>query len=125
MSFYIQMREETLEDVWVLYMRRTGPYGVENAAPMEAFKVWIKTHGFDTDGTVVIAVPLDDPYVTGAEKCRYDVCLVCGADRGTDRDGVKSRPTGLGGVLCGTGKVRICAGHIPTGDGVVRKAAGR
>lgn len=91
MNFYMQMREEKLENTPVLYMRRTGPYGPENAALMETFKAWIKTHGLDDGETVIVAVPLDDPRVTKAEECRYDVCLVHETGRQENWDGVETR----------------------------------
>ena len=87
MSFYIEMREETP----VLYMRRTGPYGPENAVLMETFKVWLKDHGLDGGSGAIIAVALDDPCVTKAEDCRYDVCLVRDIGGEEDWGGVKSR----------------------------------
>ena len=87
MNFYIEMREETP----VLYMRRTGPYGPENAVLMETFKAWLKDHGLDGGSGAIIAVPLDDPRVTKAEDCRYDVCLVRDTSREEDWDGVESR----------------------------------
>ena len=91
MNFYIQMREEKLEDTPVLYMRRTGPYGPENAVLMETFKVWLKDHGLDGGSGAIIAVALDDPCVTKAEDCRYDVCLVRDIGGEEDWGGVKSR----------------------------------
>lgn len=47
MNFYLQMQEEKLENTPVLYMRRTGPYGPENAVLMEMFKSWIEDNGLN------------------------------------------------------------------------------
>lgn len=59
----------------VIYMRRTGAYGLENYALMRRFKDWLWANGLFTEDAVLLAVPLDDPAATQAQACRYDVCL--------------------------------------------------
>lgn len=60
----------------VVYMRRTGPYGEENRALMQAMKAWLHDRGLWCAGGVLYAVARDDPAVTPPKKCRYDVCYV-------------------------------------------------
>ena len=91
MNFYLQMQEEKLENTPVLYMRRTGPYGPENAVLMEMFESWIEDHGLNRSSRVILAVPMDDPRMTKAEECRYDVCLVHVAGRQENWNGVETR----------------------------------
>lgn len=50
----------------VLYMRRTGAYGLENYALMRRFKDWLWANGLFTEEAVLLAVPLDDPAATQA-----------------------------------------------------------
>ncbi|MGN0964895.1 MAG: GyrI-like domain-containing protein [Dysosmobacter sp.] len=76
MGFYISVQEEFLDGPTVWYMRRTGPYGPENAALMEDFKGWIKVQGLYSDDAVITAIALDDPRTTRPQDCRYDVCLL-------------------------------------------------
>lgn len=42
MTFYLEMREETIASLPVWSLRRTGPYGPENRALMEGFKAWLR-----------------------------------------------------------------------------------
>lgn len=91
MSFYRKLRRERLERTMVCYMRRTGPYGQENFALMRRFQDWLQTHGLYQDNTVILAIPLDDPRVTRAADCRYDVCAAPAPDKLSASDGVKTR----------------------------------
>lgn len=51
----------------IFYMRRAGAYGAENYALMEKFKQWIQMHNLFCEGTVILAVALDDPVRTKSE----------------------------------------------------------
>jgi len=58
----------------VLYMRRTGAYGVENFKLMAALKDWASSRDLFVN-SVIYGIAHDDEN-TPPEKCRYDVCLV-------------------------------------------------
>lgn len=62
----------------ILYMRRTGAYGVENYKLMESLKKWALDRGVLKD-SIIYGIAQDDPS-TPPEQCRYDVCLVAPAD---------------------------------------------
>ena len=112
MCFYNEMREVTMDASEVLYMRRTGPYGRENHALMECFKVWLKRQGLRVEDEVILAVPLDDPYAIEPWKCRYDVCV-------TGHAGLESGPDGVGVRRLDGGRyVIFLIGH--TADAVQR-----
>lgn len=74
-TFYLKMTVEHRAAQPVLYMRRVGAYGPENYALMRRFKSWLRANGLFAPEAVLLAVPLDDPAVTPAQDCRYDVCL--------------------------------------------------
>ncbi len=89
MNFYIKMNEEKLAPSMVLYMRRTGAYGEENYVLMNNFKNWLNEHDLFCDNTVILAIPLDNPNITEARKCRYDVCMIDFTGGEICQDGVK------------------------------------
>lgn len=69
----------TVEDIpmmKVLYMRRTGDYGIENKLLMEKFKAWLKEHNIFHEESVILGIALDDEQQVKPELCRYDVCLI-------------------------------------------------
>ena len=78
MAFFIQMREERLNPVRVIYTRRIGAYGKENAVLMQRWKEWLREHGLFGSDSVILAIAMDDPSITEASQCRYDVCMVAG-----------------------------------------------
>ena len=59
----------------VIYMRRTGEYGVENYALMDTFKKWVKANHLYKEDTVIYAMPMDNPEKVEPCHCRYDVCI--------------------------------------------------
>lgn len=91
MDIFIEMKEEILNASTIIYMRRTGAYGKDNYALMETFKDWLKTHNLYGGHTVILAIPLDNPNITEASKCRYDVCTTAVADKEIVSDKVKTR----------------------------------
>ena len=70
-----RLTEEMINETSVYYMRRIGAYGAENYVLMERMKDWLKEHELYREDTVIYAVPLDNPEITEASKCRYDVCV--------------------------------------------------
>ncbi len=61
MRFFVDLYEETMPASTVLFPRRTGPYGPDNAVLMEHFKVRLKEQRLYRADTVILAVPLDAP----------------------------------------------------------------
>lgn len=64
----------------IAYMRRVGPYGADNYALMKKFKEWAKANGLFTTSAVILGISQDNPAVTTAENCRYDVGIVVSED---------------------------------------------
>ncbi|MCM1566666.1 MAG: DNA gyrase inhibitor [Dehalobacter sp. 4CP] len=64
----------------IAYMRRVGPYGVQNYTLMEKFKVWVKANGLFTKSAIILGISRDNPETTPSESCRYDVCIVVADD---------------------------------------------
>lgn len=75
LKFYIRIELENIQPASVLYMRRTGAYGVDNYKLMDTFKKWVKENGLYNENTVIYAIPLDNPEKTESCRCRYDVCI--------------------------------------------------
>ena len=66
MKFYISAMQERIPPSEIIYMRRTGAYGIENYKLMDTL--------YDED-TVIYAIPMDDPERVTSCQCRYDVCI--------------------------------------------------
>lgn len=58
----------------IAYMRRTGPYGVENQKLMQELKKWAMNKNIFKNS--IIYGIAQDGTETPPEKCRYDVCIV-------------------------------------------------
>ena len=65
---------ETMPEIAVIYLRRTGPYGGDNRGLMERMKAWATGNGLLETG-IILSIAWDDPAQTPPERCRYDVCL--------------------------------------------------
>jgi DNA gyrase inhibitor GyrI len=74
---------EKLPSQPIVFIRRTGAYGVENNTLMATLKEWADKRGLFVDSTIY-GIAQDNPKTTPPEQCRYDVCLVAGTDRPTD-----------------------------------------
>ncbi|MDY5478470.1 MAG: GyrI-like domain-containing protein [Enterocloster clostridioformis] len=75
MRFYISTTQERIPSSMVIYMRRTGEYGIENYKLMDTFKKWVKENNLYDEDTVIYAIPMDDPEKVKPCQCRYDVCI--------------------------------------------------
>ncbi len=60
----------------IAYIRRTGPYGIENKITMEHLKAWAKENNLLDEKAVVLGIALDNPRTTDPDNCRYDTCLI-------------------------------------------------
>lgn len=67
---------ETIAPCPTAGLRRTGPYGAENAALMEALKDWARRSGLLREDSVLYGIAWDNPQFTRPEDCRYEVSLV-------------------------------------------------
>ena len=70
------MNIEEIYDYKVIYMRRTGQYGVENYKLMCKMKAWADKRGLLTNDAVLFGIVLDNLQFTKPNECRYDVCLL-------------------------------------------------
>ena len=76
MSFYMNIQKRIIRPIPIVYMRRIGEYGPENHKLMEHMKSWICDNDLYDAQTVILGISWDNPSVTKAEQCRYDVCMV-------------------------------------------------
>ncbi|NGZ74840.1 AraC family transcriptional regulator [Saccharibacillus alkalitolerans] len=86
----MEFKIETLQPVRIVYVRRRGVYGPENAKAMEQLKAWARERGLLTEAAVLYGMPLDHPQAVSAEQCRYDACIVTGEPIGAE-EGVFER----------------------------------
>ena len=75
MKFYISAMQERIPPSEIIYMRRTGAYGIENYKLMDTFKEWLKENALYDEDTVIYAIPMYDPERVASCQCRYDVCI--------------------------------------------------
>lgn len=75
LKFYISTTQERIPSSKVIYMRRTGAYGIENYKLMDTFKKWVQENNLYNEDTVIYAIPMDDPEKVMPCQCRYDVCI--------------------------------------------------
>lgn len=71
-----EIKQEILENLPIVYMRRIGQYGEENQALMKKMKEWIELNAPNSEKKVIYAIAQDNPAIVPPEKCRYDVCFV-------------------------------------------------
>lgn len=91
LKFYLGITQERIPSSDVIYMRRTGEYGIENYRLMDTFKKWIKENNLYGENTVIYAVPMDNPGTTEPAQCRYDVCIKQPPGRGLAQNQVRCR----------------------------------
>jgi len=72
----MRFKIEEIPKQMVAYMRQTGPYGANNMELMERLKSWAGANNILTESAVIMGIAHDDPAITLAEACRYDVCIV-------------------------------------------------
>ncbi len=75
LKFYISTTQERIPSSKMIYMRRTGAYGIENYKLMDTFKKWVQENNLYNEDTVIYAIPMDDPEKVMPCQCRYDVCI--------------------------------------------------
>ena len=70
------MKIEMIPEAELVYIRRVGPYGLENIQTMEKLKAWAMVEGLLNDESIILGIPRDNPTVTKPEDCRYDAGLI-------------------------------------------------
>lgn len=70
------MKIEQIPDLNIIFMRKTGAYGAENAKLMESFKQWLTSNHLLNDESVILGIAQDNPSFVQPEDCRYDVALI-------------------------------------------------
>ncbi|WP_310550510.1 AraC family transcriptional regulator [Paenibacillus glufosinatiresistens] len=68
----------------IAYMRRTGAYGPAAREWMEKLKRWAEERNLLDERAVILGIAQDDPASTPPAECRYDVCLLVGAEQELD-----------------------------------------
>lgn len=87
----ITVHTEIIPTLEVVYMRRTGKYGIENKALMEKFKAWVMKNGLFGEDAAILGIALDDVNCVKPEQCRYDTCLVVPPQYQCEDNDVKQR----------------------------------
>lgn len=64
----------------IAYIRKTGPYGIDNIQTMEELKKWAKSNHLFNDKSIILGIAQDNPETTKPENCRYDTCIVVSND---------------------------------------------
>ena len=65
---------ETIPEITVVCLRRTGPYGENNRDLVEHLESWTRERDL-LEKSVILCAAWGDPARTPPEQCRYDVCL--------------------------------------------------
>lgn len=60
----------------IAYIRKTGPYGINNVQAMGELKKWAKFNHLFNDESIILGIAQDNPKTTKPENCRYDTCIV-------------------------------------------------
>ena len=89
----VHLHIEEFNDITIAYMRREGPYGLENKSFMEKFKSYLNQRHL-LEKSVILGIALDNPSTMEADKLRYDVGIIV---EGHQKIGLKTRkiPDGL------------------------------
>lgn len=85
----MDIKIEIMPTLRIAYIRKTGPYGINNVQTMEELKKWAKlNHLFNNDSTI-LGIAQDNPETTDPKNCRYDTCIVISNDYSITGDYVK------------------------------------
>ncbi|HPT70164.1 MAG TPA: GyrI-like domain-containing protein [Syntrophomonas sp.] len=71
---------ENMPTYRIAYIRKIGPYGINNVQTMEELKKWAKFNNLMNDETIILGIAQDNPETTKPENCRYDTCIVVSND---------------------------------------------
>ena len=73
----LNVRIETMDPMWVAFVRRVGPYD-EVGSAWQTLMGWAGQRGLLGPHARTLGICHDDPDVTPADKIRYDACLAVG-----------------------------------------------
>ena len=71
---------EKINSCRIAYIRKVGPYGINNIETMDELKMWAKANNLLNDNTIIYGIAQDNPQITKSENCRYDTCIVVPKD---------------------------------------------
>lgn len=73
----------------IVYMRKVGPYGLENVQIIQQLKKWAQSNNLFNNHAIILGIAQDNPNLTKVEDCRYDACLVVPNDYRIVRDDMR------------------------------------
>ncbi len=83
----------------IAYIRKIGPYGLENVQVMEQLKSLAREKDLFNESSIILGIAQDNPKVTEPKDCRYDACLVVFDEFETDNKDVNFGKI-IGGKYC-------------------------
>lgn len=90
---------EMIPSYKIAYIRRTGPYGLENLQIMEQLKSWAREKNLFNENSIILGIAQDNSEFTEPKDCRYDTCLVVSDEFKVDNKYIKFGKT-TGGKYC-------------------------
>lgn len=80
---------ENMQTYRIAYIRKIGPYGINNVKRMGELKKWAKFNNLFNDESIILGIAQDNPETTKPENCRYDTCIVISKDYSITDDYIK------------------------------------
>ncbi|BCZ46558.1 DNA gyrase inhibitor [Clostridium gelidum] len=90
---------EMISSYKIAYIRKTGPYGLENVQVMEQLKSWARERDLFNESSIILGIAKDNPNFTEPKDCRYDTCLVVFDEFKVDNKYINFGKT-IGGKYC-------------------------
>lgn len=90
---------EMIPSYKIAYIRRTGPYDLENVKIMEELKSWAREKNLFNENSIILGIAQDNPQFTEPKDCRYDICLVVSDEFKVDNKHINFGKT-IGGKYC-------------------------
>jgi DNA gyrase inhibitor GyrI len=90
---------EMIPSYKIAYIRRTGPYGLENVQIMEQLKSWASEKNLFCQNSIILGIAQDNPELIDPKDCRYDTCLIVLDEFKVDNEYINFGKT-IGGKYC-------------------------
>ncbi|WP_315074304.1 GyrI-like domain-containing protein [uncultured Clostridium sp.] len=90
---------EMIPSYKIAYIRKIGPYGLENVQVMEQLKSLAREKDLLNESSIILGITQDNPKVTEPKDCRYDACLVVFDEFETDNKDINFGKI-IGGKYC-------------------------
>jgi len=90
---------EMISSYKIAYIRKTGPYGLDNMQIMEQLKSWAREKDLFNESSIILGIAQDNPKFTEPKDCRYDTCLVVSDEFKVDNKYINLGKT-IGGKYC-------------------------